>query len=237
MIFYKENYKLKESDFDFNDNMRASAYLDIFQTVAAKHATMLGMGFEEMKQKNIAWVVTKIKFDCFVKLYPGMTITAETYPHPKGIVDYTRDFYLYDENGTLAAKGTSQWVHIDFKERKIVKPSVDFDGQFTDKYAYDNKRIERILPLKSAPVYSHTIQRSELDHNGHTNNIKYTDIAFNSFDLPARPLKKVIVNFLAETKLNEIVDVSVEKQNDNLYVFSGSKNGESCFTALYEYFD
>ena len=54
MIFYKENYKLKESDFDFNDNMRASAYLDIFQTVAAKHATMLGMGFEEMKQKNIA---------------------------------------------------------------------------------------------------------------------------------------------------------------------------------------
>ena len=96
---------------------------------------MLGMGFEEMKQNNIAWVVTKIKFDCFVKLYPGMTITAETYPHPKGIVDYTRDFYLYDENGTLAAKGTSQWVHIDFKERKIVKPSVDFDGQFTDKYA------------------------------------------------------------------------------------------------------
>lgn len=236
MLCYSEKYKLRESDFDFNDNMRASAYLDIFQTVAAKHATLLGMGFEEMAKINIAWVVTKIKFDCFATLYPGMTITAETYPHPKGIVDYTRDFYLYDEKGTLVAKGTSQWVHIDFKERKIVKPAADFDGEFTDKYAYENKRIERLHPGKNPPVYSHTIQRSELDHNGHTNNIKYADIVFNSFNLPARPLKKVIVNFLNETKLNETVDVSVEKQNENSYLFTGIKNGEPCFTALYEYF-
>ncbi len=236
MLEYSETYKLRESDFDFKDRIRPSTYLDLFQTIAAKHATMLGLGFEPMLKKGIAWVVTKIKFDCFLPLHPGETVTVRTFPHPKGLIDYTRDFFMYNEQGELAAKGTSQWVHIDFKNRTVVKPTADFDGEFVNEYAYESKRIERIAPLDSAPVYTHTVTRSELDHNMHTNNIKYADMAYNATDLPDKPLSRIIINFLTESRLNDKIDISVKNESDE-YLFTGVKDGKPCFTVKMTFSD
>lgn len=230
LLEYSETYKLRESDFDFRDRIRLSVFLDLFQTIAAKHATMLGLGFEAMLNKGIAWVVTKIKFDVYLPLFPGETVTVRTFPHPKGLVDYTRDFFMYNGNGKLAAKGTSQWVHIDFTNRKIVKPTEEFYGEFVNEYAYDNKRIERIAPLGFAPVYTHTVTRSELDHNLHTNNIKYADMAYNAAELPDKMLSRMIINFVAETRLNDKIDIAVEN-SDNEYLFTGFKETQPCFTA------
>lgn len=234
MLSYKEQYKLRQSDFDCNDNMRVSSYLDIFQTVAAVHAERLNMGFEPMLKKNIAWVLAKVKFDCFVPLKAGETITAETRPHPKGIVDYARDYYIFGEDGKLAAKGTSQWVLIDFSSRKIVKPVADYPGECTTEFAYENKRIERIMPLSAEPTFSHTITRSDTDHNRHTNNIKYADMAFNSAELPTSAVKRVIINYINETKLGDTVDISCRYENES-YTFTGKTSGNVCFTAKFYY--
>jgi len=234
MLSYTERYKLRQSDFDCYDNMRVSSYLDIFQTIAAIHAEQLNMGFEQMMKKNIAWVLAKVKFDCFFPLKAGETITAETRPHTKGIVDYVRDYYIFGENGKLAAKGTSQWVLIDFTSRKIVKPVADYPGECTTEFAYENKRIERIMPIKEEPTFSHTITRSDTDHNGHTNNIKYADMAFNAAALPSAPVKRAVINYINETKLGETVNICCKCDN-GAYTFTGKSGENVCFTALFDY--
>ena len=122
MLSYSEQYKIRTSELDYRDNMRLSAYLDLFQTIAGKHAELLGLGYEEMLKKGIAWVITKVKFDCILPLLSDETVTVVTEPHEKGLMDFTRDYYIYKQSGELAAKGTSQWVHIDFATRKLVEP-------------------------------------------------------------------------------------------------------------------
>lgn len=46
MLSYSEQYKIRTSELDYRDNMRLSAYLDLFQTIAGKHAELLGLGYE-----------------------------------------------------------------------------------------------------------------------------------------------------------------------------------------------
>ena len=97
MLIYNERFKLRESDFDEFDNLKPSAFLDFFQSVASTHATLKGMGFDDMIKKNIAWVLTKVKLDAYKRVKAKDTIIVETIPRPKGLIDYTRDYYIYDE--------------------------------------------------------------------------------------------------------------------------------------------
>ena len=151
MLTYSEQYKIRTSDLDYRDDMRLSAYLDLFQTIAGKHADLLGLGYEQMLKKGIAWVITKVKFDCLLPLKSDETVTVVTEPHEKGLMDFTRDYYVYNERGELAAKGTSQWVHIDFVSRRLVEPQADFEGKFTTRSAYPKRRIERVAAVGEAP--------------------------------------------------------------------------------------
>lgn len=229
MLTYSEHYKIRTSDLDYRDEMRLSAYLDLFQTIAGKHADLLGLGYEQMLKNGIAWVITKVKFDCILPLGSDETVTVVTEPHEKGLMDFTRDYYVYKEDGSLAAKGTSQWVHIDFENRKLVEPQADFSGIFTTRSAYPKRRIERVAAIDDKPVYVHEIVRTDLDHNGHTNNIRYADMIFNAIDLPGAP-KRVIINFHSESKLGDKVAVACRRDGDDL-VFTGRKDSETCFTA------
>lgn len=229
MLTYSEQYKIRTSDLDYRDDMRLSSYLDLFQTIAGKHADLLGLGYEQMLKKGIAWVITKVKFDCILPLKSDETVTVVTEPHEKGLMDFIRDYYVYKEDGTLAAKGTSQWVHIDFKTRKLVEPQADFEGEFTARSAYPKRRIERVAAIDDEPVYVHEIVRTDLDHNGHTNNIRYADMIFNSVDLPGTP-KRAIINFHSESKLGDKVTVACRRDGDDM-IFTGRKDGETCFTA------
>lgn len=229
MLTYSEQYKIRTSDLDYHDDMRLSAYLDLFQTIAGKHADLLGLGYEQMLKKGIAWVITKVKFDCLLPLKSDETVTVVTEPHEKGLMDFTRDYYVYNERGELAAKGTSQWVHIDFVSRRLVEPQADFEGEFTTRSAYPKRRIERVAAVSEAPTYVHEIVRTDLDHNGHTNNIRYADMIFNAVELPGLP-KRVIVNYHSESKLGDKVEIAYCRDGDD-YVFTGRKNGETCFTA------
>lgn len=229
MLSYSEQYKIRTSELDYRDNMRLSAYLDLFQTIAGKHAELLGLGYEEMLKKGIAWVITKVKFDCILPLLSDETVTVVTEPHERGLMDFTRDYYIYKQSGKLAAKGTSQWVHIDFATRKLVEPQADFNGEFTTRSAYPSRRIERIKPIDTPAAYAHEIVRSDLDHNGHTNNIRYADMIFDSVNLPSPPTR-AIINFHSESRLGDRIDVS-HAAIENSLIFTGRKNGDVCFTA------
>lgn len=234
LLTYSDKYKLRESDMDLNDNIRVSALLDLFQSMAGKHATALGIGFEPTLARGLVWVLTKLKCDVISPMKFDETVTVVTNPRPVGLIDYTRDFFVYGEDGSLKAKATSQWVLLDYRTRKISKPVIAFDGEFAEGSAYESKRIEKVPPLSSAPVHSHVVTRSDIDHNGHTNNIKYADICFNAAELPNDYFKKFIINFSVETMLGDRIDVSAE-QEGNAYLFCGRKGDAVSFTARIEY--
>lgn len=79
-------------------------------------------------------------------------------------------------------------------------------------------------------LYSRRLRARSWDHNLHTNNIKYADMAYNAAELPDKMLSRMIINFVAETRLNDKIDIAVEN-SDNEYLFTGFKDTQPCFTA------
>ncbi len=233
MLSYSEKFKLRQGDFDASDNLRASAVLDIFQTIAAAHAEILGVGFAAMMEKNIAWVITKVKFDCITALHAGDEVVVETRPLPKGTVDYVRDFYIYAPSGELAIKGSSQWVLIDFTSRRILRPTFDFEGEFTAQTAYETRKIERVAPFDGTSVHAHAVTNSDQDHNGHTNNVRYADMAYDA-QANALPIKRANINFIAETKVGDTIDVAV-RTDANATEYCGYSRSTPCFTMRIEF--
>ena len=45
MMIYEKEYLLRVSDFDKNDDLKPSAILDMFQSVAEEHARILKIGY------------------------------------------------------------------------------------------------------------------------------------------------------------------------------------------------
>ena len=60
---YETKITLYNSYFDVNDNLKIQSILAIFQDVASIHAGLIGVGYEEMKDKNLYWVLSRVKFD------------------------------------------------------------------------------------------------------------------------------------------------------------------------------
>lgn len=234
LLIYNEEFAIRQSDLDCYDNAKISTYLDLFQTVASNHAEQFGMGFAETHAKGIAWVITKIKLDIFTPLRPGERVRVETFPHPKGRIDYTRDYFVYKPDGTLAAKGSSQWVHIDFSSRKILRPTLEFDGEFVDRAAYESTRIEKVDAITAPPCFTYAVTPLDFDHNEHVNNARYADMLLCA-DCSNRVPKRVIINFVGEGRKGDAIDISVSKPSPDLTLYTGTHGRGVCFTARYEW--
>ncbi len=235
MLRYENEFTLMESDFDFNDNMKISSYLDLFQTVAGDHAKKMKIGFASTLEKGLVWVITKIKLDIIVPLRSSQRIKVVTMPLPKGTLDYVRDYYVYDENGTLVAIGSSQWVLIDYNTRRISRAVIEYDGVCTDKSAYENRRIEKVAACDGELRYSHVATALDLDHNGHVNNIRYADMMLCAApDNENRLPRRVILNFTNECRRGDKIDVYVKTEGD-VILYCGKRNDEISFTAQVEY--
>lgn len=229
LLVHEKEFTLRESDFDCFDNLKASAILDLFQTVASEHVSLHGGGFSDMLAKNLAWVVTKIRFDVFAPLCASRKVTVKTVPHAKKLIGYTRDYYVIDESGKTVIKGTSQWVLIDFTTRRIARSDFDFDGEFSDEYAYPNERLEKVPAVSSPELSRYDVKRADLDHNRHVNNVRYLDMVFDAEQDPSLPLRTVKINYVEEVRNGETITICGE---DGIY--TGYADGKIRFSAKIE---
>ena len=63
LMVYETKQRLYNSYFDVNDKITIKSILNIFQDAASYHASKIGVGYEEMLEKNLYWVLSRIKFD------------------------------------------------------------------------------------------------------------------------------------------------------------------------------
>lgn len=123
---------------------------------------------------------------------------------------------------------------IDYKTRRISRAVIEYDGECTDKSAYENRRIEKVTVDGGEKKYTHTVTPLDLDHNGHVNNIRYADMAFCACHEENRPVKRAIFNFSSECRLSDTVEVFVKTEGDVTLVL-GKRADEVSFTARIEY--
>ncbi len=233
LLLYTEKMKLNSSMFDLNDKIKASAILEIFQDVAGLHVEKLGVGFKDLLEKGLLWVVTRIKFDVIKSPVPYEEVVAETWPHQSGKIDFDRDFLIKSNTGEVLIKGTSKWCVISLETRKFALPTcVQYpEGSvFYDKVNYEEKFVKTAsIESREIADFSHTVEYHEIDHNMHLNNAFYATYVFDT--MKSDEFSHMQINFIAECKLGDTIEVFKEKQEDGSVLLSGYSNGVLKFSA------
>ena len=129
-VFEKE-FELRISDFDCFDKIKPSVILDFFQDVAGEHADILSVGFNDLIKKDLIWVLVRTKYEVIKEPTLYSKIKVRTWPHPKGRIDFDRDYLILDENNNVLIKGTSKWVIVNYKTRRLsLTKDIDFNIEF-----------------------------------------------------------------------------------------------------------
>ena len=221
---YETKITLFDSYFDANDNLSPKSILSIFQDVAARHADDIGVGFKIMVEKNLYWVLSRVKFDVLKMPKPTQTVIVQTWPHEKGRIDFDRDMKILSEDGEILIIATSKWCVIDTQTRKLQRTeNVSYIGEICLDKNYED-RFDKITIPDTEPVlaFSYSVKFSDLDHNKHMNNTNYANLVLNA--VSNKEIRHFEINFLNECLLGDTIDVATTSSTDGEFVLGKVQN-------------
>lgn len=229
---FKKEINLRTSDFDCYCHLTPSAILDLFQEVAGHHAETLGLGFDALNEKNLLWVIVKVKFEVFSHPLMHSTVTLKTWPLPPTRIGFQREYLIEDADGNTLIKGTSDWVVIDSVERKFV-PSGNIYPEGFD-FCTDRCFDEKTSKIKDFDAQSEgtTImpQFSDLDMNGHVNNIRYANFVLNTINPDKNEIIKTFQTDYIHEVLSDVPLIIYYNRDGNEVISKGiNSDGEHMF--------
>lgn len=233
-VFVKE-YTLRGSDFDCFKQIKPSAVLDLFQEVAGQHAYLLGIGFSDMEEKGLLWVVLKVKYQVVKEPRLYQKVKVLTWPLEQKRLDFQREYQIQDENGQILILGTSQWAVIDKTTRKLTKAENVYKNinGYCEKVNFPEK-LMRIGDFQGDSKHKVKSEFSHIDPNFHVNNAKYGDYVIDAIN-SSRPLniKEFQIDFHKEILNNTETEIFVE-ENENTVLVKGVQNDEYMFLVKIE---
>ena len=120
---WEKEYTLRASDFDKYLRIKPSSVLELFQDAAGQHAEEIGVGYEEMAKRSYAWVLTKVKLKFVSNPKNYQNVIIKTWPISPDRLTYRREFIIEDDKGNRLVGGSSEWVVMHWKKRRLVADS------------------------------------------------------------------------------------------------------------------
>ena len=193
--------------------LKLASLLDFAQDMAGDHADILGFGNDLLLEHRIVWVLSRIKLK--MDSYPLWREDMEISTWHRGLEGplYIRDYRMADANGRQIGVMTTSWLLLNVDERRIVRSDVATDGDriCTDK-AMDELATKVRLPkdIVMEDCGEHRVCYSDVDKNGHTNNVRYTVWALDALDrdfVTEHPVREYEINFVKEAMPDEVVRI------------------------------
>ena len=110
-------------------------------------------------------------------------VTVKTWPRKFEKVSSWRDFEVYDEKNNLIVLATTEWVLINIENMGIAKITEDMKEGYglVNKSAFEEDvKAKMQEDSESNLAYEYKVRRSDIDSNGHVNNVVYVDLAYNA---------------------------------------------------------
>lgn len=232
---WSESYKITSYLVNLRKQAGLYSVLNFIQDVGWQHSFQLGVKLP----KNQGWVFTRQKLTMSDWPFWNDTLTIKTWlREPDGAFIF-RDYELFVGDKKMG-ECTSSFTVMDLETRKL---ALQDWSQFPAFWQSSDKTFSvkpDKIPLQSdlKKVSQFEVRNSDIDLNEHVNNTRYAQWILDSVPMDKLKggvvLKGYEVNFLAEMKLGNVVNIECtpEIQNNMLH-FQGLRNEDQkpVFTA------
>ncbi len=224
-ISHKRKLQVDFNQVNHMNRIRLDCLLNMMQLTAWEHADNNRLGMDLYKEKKF-WALSRLVLviDSLPKWQDE--IVVETWAKKLDSIIVHRDFKVSYANGESICRSASVWALVDVEKRRPLKMELVKDRvPLKLEDALEELPAKIVKPKDLVSITRNTIQYSHLDLNQHTNNVAYVNFILDS--LPEefhenKRLRKFTINFKAESKLHDEIEISQTQENDHSFkVFGG----------------
>jgi len=208
-IIYTQKYIVNTTNVNYTRKLGLLGMLGFLQDAASEHAEEIGFGYHEMIEKGTIWVLIRQKLKMYRWPEWREELTISTWSKPvKGLYAF-REFEIYAKQEKIGECSTT-WMILDTQNRRPVKAEiVNSVMNPRENYSLDFTAEKINLPDHFSDKRNFIVRNSDIDMNGHVNNIRYAQWSLDS--IPFEYHQKFVVqefdiNFIAETFLKDQIE-------------------------------
>lgn len=214
---YSQNFTISDNCVDRFGRLKPSMILFFAQEVAGKHFDRISMTYEQLAEKGMFWAIIRHRVRIARLPNKGEQIRIETWPMPTTRVAYPRNVVAFDRAGNELFRSMSLWVLMDLHTRAMILPGksgVQVDGVLRGD---ELPTPASLPPVMLADSCSRRVCFTDLDINGHMNNCRYLDWAFDL--LPStfhegHSLQDITLGYLSEAREGDALQLQHEILED-----------------------
>lgn len=214
------SYYLPYSFFDFKDELKPSALLDLAQESATASADELGFGYADLKPMGYGFIIVNSYCEFRRPVVLGERVTMQTWPLPPRHVFFERHYRALVEEEEVAAIA-SRWCLVDLQNFSLLPPEAMGEAHASCPY----RAVKSVQPptwkiphvKDGREVYRMRLGVSHCDHYLHANNTKYADFFFDCFtmdELRARSIRAFQITYGKQAKPGSELSLVREEVQD-----------------------
>lgn len=235
--FYELSTHVGAADAGIYTQCRPSGVLNLLQEAATEAACAFHASGPEMLEKyNALWMVTRMWYRLDRPLLWNQQVTIRTWHRAdRGAMLY-RDFDLFVD-GQPVGEAVSAWVLVDADSRRLIKMSTVENVMTTGggELCKDRKLVKVRMPQEMTLAEERRFHYSDIDCNGHVNNVRYADLAADALELETRLADHFVsslqIGYLKECMAGESLQVFVGGVGEERFVHGVGLEGDSRFDA------
>ncbi len=239
---WNENFKITSYQVDFQEKIKPTNLMQLFQEAAGNHAQHLGAGYAALFAENLFWALSRIRVELLQIPKWGDEIRIETWPCSLVGPFFRRDFIFFDSSDEVICRGVSGWLLLNAESMRPQRADkLNFELPFNEgRYALD-AFPDRLNGVAETPVFSKKILYNEIDVNNHVNNTRYLDWVMDCFGSEFylnHQLKSFTLEFLGEMHWGDEVELLSGQEGSSFHIQAVNlKTGKIAFKSDVEWLD
>ena len=230
----EKNITVASFDIFPNSTVKPSALQRYMQQIAREDCDEMGCTYINMREVNMVFVMTKMGISVSKPVFAYDELTVRTYNNRISGVTFEREFEFY-RNGEEVIHATTQWVIVNYDDRKIVRPKMfpfEIPAHNLDCASVPLPRMINTGNLNCCG--ERTVRLSDLDENNHLNNCIYSDITMDvlPYDRKTDFVSYACIIYRHEALLGDVLTLNCG-ENENKFAVTAFNNtsGQPCFEA------
>jgi len=240
---FKETFRIRAYEINPKGRAGIQTICNYLQEIAGNHATVLGVGVEQLFPRGFTWVLSRlhVKIDRYPSWRENITIT--TWPSMLDGMFALRDFEIRNVKNDLIGRATTSWMLLDIQKRKPV-PMPDFIAAIPlpQMDPVLSHKFDKLAVLQKTDLEcSFTVRLSDLDINGHVNNVTFIEWAIEA--VPQKIQRshfpgELQISFRAESRYGDRIISKIERNEAAgesirfIHSLCREKDGKEVATAL-----
>lgn len=238
---FSKEYEIYYHDVDQNLQCKLSSIANYLTDVSNAQSENLGETIQMLIDNNYAWVI--YKYDITMYEYPKYRDVISIESNILGVKKFYgfRGYLIINSKGTIIGEATALAFLINIEKRRPMRLSPEQYKRYgLDCDLKDVLPMDDILDFENADYFNDfPIRLSDIDSNGHVNNVKYIEMAIESIPsdvIRDYSLSRLKIIFKKETTYGDTVHLSskviINEDNKITTLHTLTNNSEKEITKL-----